>query len=156
MLKLNIIFVLFCLLNLLSCSSENAASKEQVLSQSISELEKRFEARNLSDIVEYVSENYQDEQGRTIRDIKRTIQVQLMRHKTLYVFTSIGDFTWHDDQNVTVQIAAAMAGKPIESASLLSSIRADMINFEVDFILEDEIYKVKSAVWRWANPSDFL
>jgi hypothetical protein len=72
------------------------------------------------------------------------------------VFTSIGDFTWHDDQNVTVQIATALAGKPIESASFLTSIQADMINFNVDFILENEVYKVKSATWQWARPDDFF
>ena len=142
--------------NLISCSGEREASKEQVLSHSINQLEASFEARKLSDIVEYISEDYSDERGRNIKDIKRTIQLQLMRHKTLHVFTSIGDVQWKDDQNVTVQIAAAMGGKPMESASILTSVRADMVNFTVDFILEDEVYKVKSAIWRWARPSDFL
>jgi len=145
-----------CVINLMSCSNDKPLSKEQILFQSINEIETRVESRHLSDIVEYISDNYQDHQGRTIRDIKRIIQIQIMRHKSLYVFTSYGEVNWHDDQNVTVQIAAAMGGKPIESVSVLTSIRADMINFTVDFILEDEIYKVKSAQWRWAKPSDFL
>ena len=147
--------VLLCLI-LISCSSNDQPSKEQILSQSITQIENRFEARSMSEIVEFISEDYQDEYGRTLRDIKRIIQIQILRHKTVYIFTSIGDVVWTDDKNVKVQIAAAMAGKPIESASLLTSVRADMINFTVDFVLEDDIYKVKSATWKWARPHDFL
>ncbi|MFK8011789.1 MAG: hypothetical protein AB8B80_07100 [Marinicellaceae bacterium] len=150
------VIIIIFIVNLLSCSSDRPLSKEQVLSQSIDAIETRFESRNLSDIVEYVSESYQDERGRTIRDIKRTIQIQIMRHKSLYVLKSIGDVEWHDNENVSVQIAAAMAGKPIESVNLLKSIRADMINFNVDFVLEEDKFKVKSASWRWAKPQDFF
>ncbi len=149
-------YILFFILTLVSCSSEQQLSKEQLLSQSIAELENRFEERKLARIVEYVSENYSDEQGRTVRDIKRAIQMQLMRHKSLYVFSSIKDIEWNGDESVQVEIAAAMGGKPMESASILTSIRADMIQFKVDFVLEDEVFKVKAATWTRANPSDFL
>ncbi|MCF6318382.1 MAG: hypothetical protein L3J83_03745 [Proteobacteria bacterium] len=150
------LYILFFILTLVSCSSEQQLSKEQILLQSIAELEDRFEQRKLGKIVEYVSENYGDEQGRTIRDIKRAIQMQLMRHKSLYVFSTIKDIKWNGDENVQVEIAAAMGGKPMESASILTSIRADMIQFKVDFVLEDEVFKVKAATWTRANPSDFL
>lgn len=143
---------------LTACSDEVKLSKEQLLLQSIEGLENRFEERKLGKIVEYVSESYHDETGRNLRDIKRAIQLQLMRHKTLYVFSTITDTQWHDESNkqVTVEITAAMAGKPIKSASILTSLRADMIKFTVDFILENEVYKVKSATWTWADPSDFM
>lgn len=131
-------------------------TKEQILYQSIAELESRFEERKLGKIVEYISENYHDETGRNLRDIKRAIQMQLMRHKSLYVFSSIKDVQWTEDNNAKVKIATAMGGKPMESASILTSVRADMILFAVDFVLEDEVYKVKSATWIWADPSDFL
>ena len=150
------ITLFFFIISLMACSNEQAQTKEQVLSQSVNALETRFETRKLGDIIEYISEDYHDEQGRKLKDMKRIIQIQIMRHKTLYVFTSIGDVQWMDDQNVTIQIAAAMGGKPMESASILSSIRADMVNFSVDFVLEDEVFKVKSASWKWARPNDFL
>jgi hypothetical protein len=141
---------------LVSCSSEKELTKDQLLSQSIAEIESRFEQRKLGLIVEYVSESYKDETGRTLKDIKRAIQIQLMRHKSLYVFSTIKDVQWSDDNNAKVEIAAAMGGKPIESASILTSVRADMIKFTVDFVLEDDVYKVKAATWSWAEPTDFL
>ncbi|VAW44527.1 hypothetical protein MNBD_GAMMA03-1114 [hydrothermal vent metagenome] len=150
------IIILSCMLNLSSCSRNETISKQQLLLQSIEQLEHRFEERKLGSIIEYISANYQDTQGRNLLDIKRAIQMQLMRHKTLYVFSTIKDISWSDAENATVQITVAMAGKPIKSASILPSIRADMIKFSVDFILEDGIYKVKSAVWEWAKPTDFL
>ena len=114
------ITLLFFIINLMACSSEQAQTKEQILSESVNALETRFETRKLGDIIEYISEDYQDEQGRKQKDIKRIIQLQIMRHKTLHVFTSIGDVQWMDDKNVTIQIAAAMGGKPMESASILN------------------------------------
>ncbi len=156
--KQYILITLFVTLfiNLISCTKEPQLTKEQRLRQSITQLEARFEERKLGRIIEYVSENYHDESGRGLRDVKRVIQLQLMRHKTLYVFSTINEINWIDDNNADVQITAAMAGKPIKSASLLTSIRADMIKFNVHFVLEDEIYKVQSATWTWADPSDFL
>ncbi|MBL4772847.1 MAG: hypothetical protein JKX98_04385 [Alcanivoracaceae bacterium] len=150
------IVLLLLMVNLLNCSNDEKLTKKQILLQSIEQLEQRFEARNLSDIIEYVSEDYQDESGRELRDIKRAIQIQIMRHKSLYVFSTIKDIQWTDEGNATVEIVAAMGGKPMESASILTAVRADMIKFTVDFILEDEIYKVKSAQWSWADPADFL
>jgi hypothetical protein len=149
-------FLIMSVLSLLSCSSEKVISKDQLLSKSIAEIESRFEQRKLGLIVEYVSENYKDETGRSLKDIKRAIQLQIMRHKSLYVFSTIKDVQWTDDNNAKVEIAAAMGGKPMESASILTSVRADMIKFTVDFILEDTVYKVKAATWTWADPTDFL
>ena len=145
-----------CTIMLVSCSTEKVLTKDQLLKQSIAEIESRFEQRKLGLIVEYVSESYQDENGRTLKDIKRAIQIQLMRHKSLYVFSTIKDVQWTGDENAKVEIAAAMGGKPIESASILTSVRADMIKFTVDFILEDDVYKVNAATWTWTDPSDFL
>lgn len=152
----NKLTVLFFVALLVSCSSEQKLTKEQILVQSIEEIESRFEERKLGRIVEYVSEDYADDFGRKLRDIKRAIQLQLMRHKSLHVFSTIKDMQWLDDNHATVNIVAAMAGKPIDSVSILTSVRADMINFTVTFVRDEDIFKVQSATWKWANPSDFL
>jgi hypothetical protein len=148
--------VLVLLIFLTACTSEQKLTKEQILRQSIAEIESRFEERKLGRIVEYVSADYGDEAGRKLQDIKRAIQMQLMRHRSLHVFSTIKDIKWIDDNHATVNIVAAMAGKPIDSVSILTSIRADMINFTVTFVREDVIFKIQSAAWEWAEPSDFL
>ena len=151
------LLLLTCVFLFLSaCSDNEELNKEQLLRQAIEQLELRFEQRKLGLIIEYISDNYQDERGRGLKDIKRAIQMQLMRHKSLYVFSTIKSIEWSDDENARVQLAAAMAGKPIENVSLLKSIRADMINFTLDFSLEEDKFKVKSATWKWAVPTDFL
>ena len=154
--KIKQIITISLFLILIGCSSEPELTKDQLLKQSIERLEQRFEARKLGEIVEYVSQNYQDDYGRKYDDVKRVIQLQLMRHKTVHIFSVIKDIQWADDSNATVQITAAMAGKPITDLSLLPTLRADMLNFTVDFVLENEVYKVQSASWTWANPADFL
>ena len=154
--KIKQIITISLFLILIGCSSEPELTKDQLLKQSIEQLEQRFEARKLGEIVEYVSQNYQDDYGRKYDDVKRVIQLQLMRHKTVHIFSVIKDIQWADDSNATIQITAAMAGKPITDLSLLPTLRADMLNFTVDFVLEDEVYKIQSASWTWATPTDFL
>jgi hypothetical protein len=154
--KIKQIITISLFLILIGCSSEPELTKDQLLKQSIERLEQRFEARKLGEIVEYVSKDYQDDSGRKYDDVKRVIQLQLMRHKTVHIFSVIKDIQWADDSNATVQITAAMAGKPITDLSLLPTLRADMLNFTVQFVLEDEVYKVQSASWTWATPTDFL
>ena len=154
--KIKQIITISLFLILIGCSSEPELTKDQLLKQSIERLEQRFEARKLGEIVEYVSKDYQDDSGRKYDDVKRVIQLQLMRHKTVHIFSVIKDIQWADDSNATVQITAAMAGKPITDLSLLPTLRADMLNFTVDFVLEDEVYKIQSASWTWATPTDFL
>ncbi|MEZ5497758.1 MAG: hypothetical protein R3F25_13215 [Gammaproteobacteria bacterium] len=154
--KIKQIITISLFLILIGCSSEPELTKDQLLKQSIERLEQRFEARKLGEIVEYVSKDYQDDSGRKYDDVKRVIQLQLMRHKTVHIFSVIKDIQWADDSNATVQITAAMAGKPITDLSLLPTLRADMLSFTVDFVLEDEVYKIQSASWTWATPTDFL
>ena len=87
MMKITYKFIFFIsIISLYSCSSEPELTKDQLLKQSIEQLEQRFEARKLGEIVEYVSQNYQDDYGRKYDDVKRVIQLQLMRHKTVHIF----------------------------------------------------------------------
>jgi hypothetical protein len=146
--------ILFLLLS--SCSSDPVLSKEQILRNSINEIETRFEARRLGDIVEYVSEDYKDENGRKLADVKRVIQLQLMRHKKLFIISKIGDIQWQGDEKAIVQITAAMTGQEVEDIGILPSIRADIVNFTVEFVKQEEVFKIKAATWTWAQPSDFL
>lgn len=144
------------MLLLSACSSDPLLTKEQLLRNSIQELENRFEARKLGDIVEYVSENYVDENGRKFADVKKVIQLQLMRHKKLFILSKIGEIKWQGDNKAIVQITAAMSGQDVQDVGLLPNIRADMVKFNVEFIKQDEIFKVKAATWSWAQPADFL
>ncbi len=148
-------YLLFFIL-LFACSSDPELSKHQILINSIIEIENRFEARKLGEIVEYVSEDYSDENGRKIKDVKRVIQLQLMRHKKLFIISKIGDIEWQGDDKAIVQITAAMTGQDVKDIGILPKIRADMVKFTVEFIKQDDIFIVQAATWTWAEPSDFL
>lgn len=148
--------LLILILWLSACSNDQPLTKKQRLLQSIQKIEQGFEARILSDILEYISENYQDDKIGDFENIKRAIHVQLLRNKSVHVFSIVKDIQWTDDHHAKVEIVAAMGAKPIDSVNILSSIKADMAKFEVDFVLEGEVYKVQSALWSWAEPSDFL
>ena len=148
--------LLLVLIFLTACSSDPELTKGQILRNSINELETRFEARKLGQIVEYISEDYVDESGRKLPEVKRVIQLQLMRHKKLFILSKIGDIQWQGDEKAIVQITAALTAQDVKDIGILPKIRADMVNFTVEFVKQDEVFKVKAATWTWAEPSDFL
>ncbi len=148
--------ILFLSLILCGCSNDEPLTKRQRLLQSVAEIEKGFEDRVLGDVLKYISQAYHDQSNREFEDIKKVIHIQMLRHKSLHVFSNVKDIQWTDDKHATVEIVAAMGAKPIESVNILTSIKADMAKFTVDFVLENDIYKVKSVQWSWAEPSDFL
>ncbi len=157
MLKTTLTLALLLMLMLLSaCSEDKPLTKRQRLMQSIDQIEAAFEERVLGDVMQYISQDYQDERGRGHDDLKKAVQIQLIRNQSIHIFSVVKDIQWQEDQQATVELAAAMGGQPIESVNILTSIRADMAKFDVVFVLEEGLYKVKSAVWRWAEPSDFL
>ena len=154
--NIKITTLLFVVFVLGACSSDPQLSKQQVLRNSINEIELRFEARNLGDIIEYVSEDYSDENGRKLADVKRVIQLQLLRHKKLFIISKIGDIQWQGEQKAIVEITAALTAQDVKDVGILPKIRADMVKFTVEFVKIDELFKVQAATWTWAQPSDFL
>ena len=154
-LDMKIIINLLLVALLVSCGSKEL-SKEQMLSDSIEQIESRMESRKLSDVAEFIDENYSDEQGRTLRDVKRVIQMQFMRHKTLFILSNVNQVEWTTENEAQVTITAALTGQDVNDVSLLKSIRADMVSFDVKFIRQDDKFVVSSARWQRAYPLDFL
>ena len=148
-------YAFLIVLILCSCNGEKL-SKEQLLRQSIAEIESRFESRKLSQVVEYVDEGYADQQGRNLKDVKRVIQLQIMRHQTLFIVSQIKNIQWIGENQAQVEITAAMTGRDVKDVSLLKSIRADKVSFDVRFVRQNDKFVVSSAAWRHAYPADFL
>ncbi|MCF6301436.1 MAG: hypothetical protein L3J52_10030 [Proteobacteria bacterium] len=154
--KIFVNMVLFCgFLGLIACSTEPKDKQQQLLS-TIENMELAAENRNLSDFMEFFSEDFSNVNGRKIADVRRLVMLQFMRHQKLFIITNIKNIQWHDDLHATVDISAALAGRPMNESSLLASIRADMITLKVSFSKQGEDFMVTSATWQHASPTDFL
>jgi len=154
--KIFVNMVLFCVfLGLTACSTEQKDKQQQLLS-TIENMELAAEKRSLSDFMAFFSDDFSNLNGRKIIDVKRLVMMQFMRHQKLFIITNIKNIQWHDDQHATVDLSAALAGRPMNDTSLLASIRADMVTFKVSFAKQGEDFIVTSATWQHASVVDFL
>jgi len=152
---LTVLFV-FVFIGLSAGCGSDPLPKEKRLLNSIAAVETGAENRSLSEVMKYVSENYTDDKGWGYKDIQRMVQIQIMRYKNLYVLTDIKNIEWLSETEAKVKVSVAVAGKPIEDASLLKSIRADLITFEILMEAQDDIFVTRSATWDRGGLSDFL
>ncbi|WP_395374098.1 hypothetical protein [Marinicella sp. W31] len=152
---LTVLFVFAFIVLLNGCGSD-PLPKEKRLLNSIAAVEAGAEERSLDEVMTYVSKTYSDDKGWGFRDIQRLVQIQIMRYKNLYVLTDVKNVEWLSETEAKVTISVAVAGKPINDASLLESIRADIISFEILMRAEDDIFVTQSATWSRGGLSDFL
>ena len=152
---LTVLFVFASIVFLNGCGSE-PLPKEKRLLNSIAAVEAGAEKRSLNEVMTYVSKDYSDDKGWGYKDIQRMVQIQIMRYQNLYVLTDIKNIEWISDTEAKVTISVAVAGKPINDPSLLKSIRADIIAFEILMRAEDDIFVTQSAYWDRGGLSDFL
>ena len=132
---------------LAACSSQSPQSPEQRVKDTLASIELAVEERSLSDIMQHVSSNYRDHEGRSIQDIKRTAQVYLIGNQKIHIFTRINSIEIID-KLASVELSAAMAGTEAALASEEERLRADTHRFSLVFALEDDDWRLTSASWQ--------
>ncbi len=153
LLSKNLICLLFGLL-LSGCGGPDS-SPEQKLRDTIEQIQAAAEDRNLSDLMGHISDSYRDVRGRDKKNIRAIGQFQFVRNQNIHTFKRIKSVTLEDDQHASAIILVALAGRPIDNASALSGLRADLMGFELKFIF-NQTWQIVSAHWRRAEVSDFL
>jgi len=130
-----------------ACSSQSPHSPEEQVRHTLAAIEAAAEERSLSDIMQYVSRNYRDHEGRSIDEIKRTAQIYLLSRQNIHIFTRISSIEI-DDKLATVELSAAMAGTAAALASEELRLRADTHRFSLVLALEEDNWRLTSASWQ--------
>lgn len=139
---------------LAGCGSDDDAP-ESLLRQSIDLIQQYTEERNLGGLMEFVSTDYQDAQGRGWKDIRALAQLQFIRNPKIHTLKRINLLRLDDDNHASVRILVAIAGRPIDNASALSGLRAELIRFDLEFQY-GERWQITGATWNRAEASEFL
>ena len=137
-----------------SCSGEET-SQEQLLKDTIDQIQDASENRQLGELMEHVSDDYRDARGRTWKEVRAISQLQFIRNPKIYTFKLIKSLALQDDRHATATVLVALAGTPIDNASVLSGLRADLMRFDLKFEF-DEQWQITSADWQRALASDFI
>lgn len=100
---------------------------------------------------ELVSESYQDAHGHDKRQLTDTLRIHVLRHpRGREVILRIRDLRLTSASTASVVAHAGLAGAGE------STLRADAYALDLDFALEDDVWRVTWAQWRPAAPAELL
>ncbi len=147
-----------CLLLLawpISCSDGDPP--ENKIRSMIGQAVQAAKERDLKSILNLVSEDYSDDQGNTIFELRGILALHFRQNRSIHLLHRVKNIKLRDPDIADVTVVVAMAGQPIASSADLRHINADLLRF--DFIVKNENgndWRVMSAKWEPADLVDFL
>ena len=137
--------ILLILLMLTACGSSEQNTPEDRVKATLEAIESAAEERSLSGVMDHISEQYQDHQGNTKKDIARLVQFQIIRNQKISAFTLIRSLEINDDF-AAVELSAAMSGRE-ELSNEKDILKADAYRFSIVLADEDGDWRVRSVSW---------
>ncbi|MCZ6486858.1 MAG: hypothetical protein O6703_01630 [Gammaproteobacteria bacterium] len=138
-------FLSIALLLWLFLDSEN--SPEDQIRQYIETGVTAAENRSADDLAELIHDNYLDLRGINKAQLTRLLRLYFFRHKNIYLFTKLKEINFLSDKQAQVSLYVAMAGTLISDLTTLSSLRAQIYEFELQLI-KDEEWLLREAKWQ--------
>jgi hypothetical protein len=139
---------------LLTACNKPPTSAEDEIRQFIASGIEAAEQRKSGVLKDMIRENYTDQKGYNKNKLVGLIRLYFLRNKSIYLFSKIKNINISGNQNATVQLFIAMAGKQITDITLLSNYRASIYRFELQLIKPDDEWLLESAKWARASASD--
>ncbi len=122
---------------------ENETPETQVRSV-IQSMELAAEARDVSSVLEHVSESYRDDYGNGREEIGRIIRGYFIANQTVHLLTRIEELTFPAEDEARLKVVAAMVGRDA-AASNAWNLAAEINTFEIALVREDGEWKVTWA-----------
>lgn len=144
-----------CLILLSACSGD-VDDPEQQIHEMIHAGEAAFEARSIVEVLDYIADSYQDQEGRKKGDIQRLVAGYILRNKSIHLLTRIHNVALnHDGNQADVMLYVGMAGVPVGNVDQLVFTRADLYRFDLSVVLEEGVWRVANGSWQQARMEDF-
>lgn len=150
------VWLLLCLIPLLLSCGSDAPTPEERIRLLLTDAETAVESRSVSTVEAFLSARYRDDHGQDRRAVLRLLAGYFLGHQSIHLLTQVTELSLVDAQEAKVTLYVAVAGQPIDSSSQLVSLRADLIRLDLQMVFENSEWRVISAAWRRAAPSDFL
>ena len=138
---------------LLQACSESAESPENAIRVFIEAGVEAAQSRSLDGMNDLLHANYLDQKGYNRQRLGSLLRAYFFRHKQLYLFTKIEEIDLLTDNEATVRLYVAMAGSVISDVDAISSLRAQIYQFELRLIKEKD-WLLHHASWRPASIID--
>lgn len=115
------------------------------------------EQRDYATLESLLAEHYSDDQGYDRKSALRLMRLTLMRNSALHILHIVRDLQVLDPETVKAKVLVAVAARPVDKVEQLFELRAELLRFELRFILVDgSSWRVDEAAWRRASAAEFL
>ena len=129
------------------------SSPEDQLRQYIEKAVKAAEHRNAADLADLIQDNYLDPRGNNKKQLTQILRLYFYRHKNIYLFTNLREISFLSDDQARVSMYVAMAATAIPDVTTLSSVKAQIYEFELQLIQQEE-WLLHEATWHAVNIVD--
>ena len=110
-------FACVLVLALFAAGCGDDTTSEQRFRETLAEMDRAAEDRELADFMDHVSEEYTDSQGRTWEDIRRLAQLHLLRNRNLHVYRHVTQLDLVEDESARAVVLVALAGSPVKDTA---------------------------------------
>lgn len=149
----HVFFLLWSLIMLQACS-ETAKSPEDEIRGFINSGVEAVGDRSLDALNDLIHDNYLDQNGYNKQRLGGLLRAYIFRHKEIYLFSKIKEIDLLGDNEAVVRLYVAMAGSVISDIDAIAALRAQLYEFELQLIKEDD-WLLHHASWRPASNIDF-
>jgi len=143
------------ILILLQACSKTAKSPQDEIRGFIKSGVEAAEDRNLDALNDLIHDNYLDQKGYNKQRLGGLLRAYIVRHKNIYLFTRVAKIDLLAENEAVVRVYVAMAGSVISDIDTLAELRAQLYEFELQLIREDDDWLLHHASWRPAAIIDF-
>jgi hypothetical protein len=133
---------LTALLALAACSDPE--SPDTQVRRVIDAIERAAEARDVGALMEHVSVNYRDAEGRDARELSRYVRGYFIANQSIHLLARVNSLEFPADDEARARITVAMVGREAAEANAWN-LAAEIRDFVVTFRLEDGAWKVTHA-----------
>lgn len=110
-------------------------------------METGVEARDTSDVLQFVSDQYRDEYGQSRQDVSRYLHGYFIANQSIHLLTRVTRIEFPIPEEARLQVSVGMLGREAEAAGKWD-LAADLYEFDVTLRLEDGDWKVTYAKWQ--------
>jgi len=127
----------------------DSETPETQVRATIAAIEEAAEARDVGGIMEHVSNQFRDAEGRDGTELSRYVRGYFIANQSIHLLSRIESIEFPTPEEARARVVVGMVGRDA-AASNAWNLAAEIHDFDVTFMLEDGEWKVTHA--RWGRP----
>jgi outer membrane biogenesis lipoprotein LolB len=142
-------FALWVVMSLLSACGAPDSPESQVR-KAVAQMETAVEARSTSDVLEWLSDSYQDGYGGTRQDASQYLRGYFIANQSIHLLTRVDSVEFPIPEEARVKLSVGMVGREAAGSNDWN-LAAELYDFDVTMKQQDAGWKVTYVKWQRAT-----